>query len=126
VLPGFFKFPRTRHVLHTGGTAVARDDLVMDEAEAAGFFDGGLARYPPLRSRRLPSQLVSPGARVNPKHGARLEPPPYHLPVLSRITLPPPSNSPLVFPPSCIRSDGGHGRGEDGRGQPRPLSHRRL
>lgn len=35
---GFFKFPRTRHVLYTSG--VARDDLVMDPAEAAGFFDG--------------------------------------------------------------------------------------
>lgn len=35
---GFFKFPRTRHVLYTSG--VARDDLVMDSAEAAAFFDG--------------------------------------------------------------------------------------
>jgi len=38
--PGFFKFPRTRHVVNPGGTAVARDDLVMDDAEAARFFDG--------------------------------------------------------------------------------------
>jgi len=37
---GFFKFPRTRHVLNTGGTAVTRDDLVMDNADAAAFFDG--------------------------------------------------------------------------------------
>ena len=37
---GFYKFPRTRHVLDTGGYAVTRDDLVMDDDEAHGFFDG--------------------------------------------------------------------------------------
>ena len=37
---GLFKFPRTRHVLNTGGTAVSRDDLVMDAADARRFFDG--------------------------------------------------------------------------------------
>ena len=37
---GLFKFPRTRHVLNTGGTAVTRDDLVMDAADARRFFDG--------------------------------------------------------------------------------------
>ena len=37
---GLFKFPRTRHVLNTGGTAVTRDDLVMDLGEASRFFDG--------------------------------------------------------------------------------------
>jgi len=37
---GFFKFPRTRHVLNTGGTAVTRDDLVMDVGRAGRFFDG--------------------------------------------------------------------------------------
>jgi len=38
--PGFFKFPRTRHVLNTGGTAVTRDDLLMDATDAGLFFDG--------------------------------------------------------------------------------------
>jgi hypothetical protein len=37
---GLFKFPRTQHVLNTGGTAVTRDDLVMDPKEARHFFDG--------------------------------------------------------------------------------------
>lgn len=37
---GFFKFPRTHHVLNTGGTAVTRDDLVMPLSESAPFFDG--------------------------------------------------------------------------------------
>ena len=37
---GFFKFPRTRHVLNTGGSAVTRDDLVMEDALAGRFFDG--------------------------------------------------------------------------------------
>mmetsp|Transcript_36058 Transcript_36058/g.79268 ORF Transcript_36058/g.79268 Transcript_36058/m.79268 type:complete len:427 (-) Transcript_36058:118-1398(-) len=37
---GFFKFPRTHHVLNTGGYAVTRDDLVMSSVEAARFFDG--------------------------------------------------------------------------------------
>ena len=41
---GLFKFPRTRHVLNTGGTAVSRDDLVMDAADARRFFDGWKAR----------------------------------------------------------------------------------
>jgi len=38
--PGMFKFPRTHHVLNTGGSAVTRDDLVMDAGEASRFFDG--------------------------------------------------------------------------------------
>ena len=38
--PGFFKFPRTRHVLNAGGTAVTRDDLLMDASDAGRFFDG--------------------------------------------------------------------------------------
>ncbi len=38
--PGFFKFPRTRHLLNTGGTAVTRDDLVLEPAEARTFYDG--------------------------------------------------------------------------------------
>jgi len=37
---GLHKFPRTHHVLNTGGYAVTRDDLVMSDAEACGFFDG--------------------------------------------------------------------------------------
>ena len=37
---GFFKFPRTRHILNPGGTAVARDDLLMPAADAAAFCDG--------------------------------------------------------------------------------------
>jgi len=37
---GFKKFPRTRHVLNTGGSAVTRDDLVMDPADARRFYDG--------------------------------------------------------------------------------------
>jgi len=37
---GFFKFPRTRHVVNTGGTAVTRDDLVMDPGLARRFCDG--------------------------------------------------------------------------------------
>ena len=41
VIPsGYFKFPRTRHVLNTGGTAVTRDDLVMEPDLASRFFDG--------------------------------------------------------------------------------------
>jgi len=39
-LPGLFKFPRTQHVLNTGGHAVTRDDLVMDLTNAARFYDG--------------------------------------------------------------------------------------
>ena len=39
---GFYKFPRTKHVINTGGTAVTRDDLVMDAAEAMPFCDGVL------------------------------------------------------------------------------------
>jgi atypical dual specificity phosphatase len=35
-----FKFPRTRHVLNTGGSAVTRDDLVMSSDDAVRFFDG--------------------------------------------------------------------------------------
>lgn len=35
-----FKFPRTKHALHTGGYAVSRDDLVMSAAELAPFIDG--------------------------------------------------------------------------------------
>lgn len=37
---GLFKFPRTHHVLNTGGYAVTRDDLVMSEGDASPFFDG--------------------------------------------------------------------------------------
>ncbi|EOD26859.1 hypothetical protein EMIHUDRAFT_430115 [Emiliania huxleyi CCMP1516] len=37
---GLFKFPRTRHIVNTGGTAVTRDDLLMDDADARRFFDG--------------------------------------------------------------------------------------
>ena len=37
---GFFKFPRTAHVLDAGGTAVSRDDLLLPDSEAAQFFDG--------------------------------------------------------------------------------------
>tara|TARA_B110001452_G_scaffold106178_1_gene88003 strand:+ start:113 stop:1342 length:1230 start_codon:yes stop_codon:yes gene_type:complete len=37
---GFFKFPRTRHLLNTGGSAVTRDDIVLSAAEAAEYFDG--------------------------------------------------------------------------------------
>jgi len=37
---GLVKFPRTRHVINTGGGAVTRDDLVMDRAEAGRFYDG--------------------------------------------------------------------------------------
>ena len=37
---GLFKFPRTHHVLNTGGSAVSRDDLVMPKSEASSFFDG--------------------------------------------------------------------------------------
>lgn len=37
---GIFKFPRTQHVLNTGGTAVTRDDLVMAPDDAARFHDG--------------------------------------------------------------------------------------
>lgn len=37
---GLYKFPRTHHVLNTGGTAVTRDDLVMSDADARRFFDG--------------------------------------------------------------------------------------
>ena len=39
--PGFFKFPRTRHVVNTGGSAVSRDDIVMTLAEAEQFFKCG-------------------------------------------------------------------------------------
>jgi atypical dual specificity phosphatase len=39
--PGFFKFPRTRHVVNTGGSAVSRDDIVMTLAEAEQFFKRG-------------------------------------------------------------------------------------
>jgi atypical dual specificity phosphatase len=34
---GFVKFPRTRHLKDMGGTAVTRDDLVLDAAGAARF-----------------------------------------------------------------------------------------
>ncbi len=37
---GFFKFPRTRHLLNTGGSAVSRDDIVLSAGEAAQYFDG--------------------------------------------------------------------------------------
>ena len=35
---GFFKFPRTHHLFDTGGSAVSRDDLVMDDAELAMWY----------------------------------------------------------------------------------------
>lgn len=38
--PGLFKFPRTHHLLDTGGTAVTRDDLVCDAHGLAHFVDG--------------------------------------------------------------------------------------
>lgn len=36
-LDNFFKFPRTRHLVNTGGSSVTRDDLVMDAGELASF-----------------------------------------------------------------------------------------
>jgi len=39
--PGFFKFPRTRHLMNTGGSSVTRDDMVMDAGEAAAFWAPG-------------------------------------------------------------------------------------
>lgn len=38
---GFFKFPRTHHIHNTGGSAVTRDDLVMDAKEARALFYSG-------------------------------------------------------------------------------------
>ena len=39
-IPGLYKFPRTHHVLNTGGSAVTRDDLVMSGEDAGRFYDG--------------------------------------------------------------------------------------
>ena len=36
-LENFFKFPRTRHLVNTGGSSVTRDDLVMDAGELSHF-----------------------------------------------------------------------------------------
>jgi len=39
--PGLFKFPRTHHVVNTGGTSVSRDDLVLAASECAAFVVSG-------------------------------------------------------------------------------------
>ena len=39
-MPHFVKFPRTHHLLDTGGAAVTRDDLVCDAAAVARFCNG--------------------------------------------------------------------------------------
>ena len=42
VLPsGLFKFPRTHHLLNTGGTAVTRDDLVLEPNDLSAFVGSG-------------------------------------------------------------------------------------
>ena len=42
VVPELAKFPRTHHVLNTGGSAVTRDDLVMSDTDARRFHDGSV------------------------------------------------------------------------------------
>jgi len=49
-LPGLYKFPRTQHVINTGGTAVTRDDLVMDARDAERFCSG---RYVVLAEEKV-------------------------------------------------------------------------
>jgi len=39
--PAFFKFPRTPHILDAGGSAVTRDDLLMDPLDATRTFLNG-------------------------------------------------------------------------------------
>ena len=36
--PELFKFPRTRHLFDAGGSAISRDDLLMDNAEERSFY----------------------------------------------------------------------------------------
>ena len=36
--PELFKFPRTRHLFDAGGSAISRDDLLMDNVEERSFY----------------------------------------------------------------------------------------
>lgn len=51
----FFKFPRTRHLFDAGGSAISRDDLLMDAEEEKSFY----------RSRGRPQVTVAIEEKVD-------------------------------------------------------------
>lgn len=58
-----FKFPRTKHLFDAGGSAVSRDDLLMDQGEEATFYSkkgkgGRVGRAGPTKAGHAPTLVA--------------------------------------------------------------------
>mgnify|MGYP007061220590 FL=1 len=83
---GLIKFPRTRHIFDSGGNAVGRDDLLMEENEAKIWYEAVVTVEEKVDGSNLGMCFCIAGS-TQPKH--------LHLRLSYRSLIPDTQASPL-------------------------------